>query len=134
MSAKAAASPTRILVADDDEDVRQLFVKKLRSAGYKVSEAGSGHGTLDALRKSRFQLLVLDLEMPDLDGFQVLKAARKNWPHLRVLVVSGYMDGALLGAAECLGAAATLGKVQAARSLVSTVQRLLGDDKRQASA
>jgi CheY-like chemotaxis protein len=123
---KAAAGP-RILVVDDDPQVRRLFARKLRSAGYSVSEAQSGRQALDVLRGSRFDLLVLDLEMPDTDGFEVLKSMRSEQPHLRVLVISGYMQGGLLKAAEWFGATATIDKVTALQSLVETARRLLGE-------
>src|SRR5947209_611255 len=100
MTARRPVRPARILVADDDPQVRKLFARKLRSAGYSVTEAKTGDETLATLRHSRFRLVVLDLDMPGTDGFEVLKTARTEWPHLRVLVVSGFMKGALLEAAE----------------------------------
>ena len=123
---KAAAAP-RILVVDDDPQVRRLFARKLRSAGYSVSEAQSGRQALVVLRGSRFDLMVLDLEMPDTDGFEVLKSMRSEQPHLRVLVISGYMQGGLLEAAEWFGATATIDKLTAPQSLVETARRLLGE-------
>jgi CheY-like chemotaxis protein len=120
-------NPTRILVADDDEQVRSLFVKKLAAAGYEVHAARTGQRALDMLKASRFDLLVLDLNMPGTDGFEVLKTTRAEQPHVRVLVISGYMKGALLSAAEWFGAADTLDKTLAPEQLVGHVKRLLGD-------
>ncbi|HXB70899.1 MAG TPA: response regulator [Candidatus Acidoferrales bacterium] len=117
----------RILVVDDDPQVRELIAVLLESAGYNVSRAESGTEALESLRRDRFHVMVLDLEMPDLDGFDVLKVTRTEFAHLKVLVVSGYLDGALLKAAECLGAAASLNKSQASHSLVKIVGRLAGD-------
>jgi CheY-like chemotaxis protein len=124
---KSISRVSRILVADDDLQVRKLFTRKLKSAGYDVSEAGTGQQALATLRSTRFQVLVLDLDMPDTDGFSVLKAVRSEMPHLRVLVISGYMQGQLLEAAEWFGAGATIGKANAPDLLVETVHRLLGD-------
>jgi DNA-binding NarL/FixJ family response regulator len=65
--------------------------------------------------------------MPDVDGFDVLKIVRSEFSHLQVLVISGYLHGALLEAAECLGARLTLDKASAPRLLVETTRKLLGD-------
>ena len=122
-------SPNRgiqILVADDEPAVRGLFAKQLRSAGYCVSEAESGLEALRLLREISFQLLVLDLEMPEIDGFEVLKIVRAEFPGLQVLVISGYLEGVLLKAAECFGAVLTLEKTSAPRFLVEAARKLLG--------
>jgi len=124
---KPALTASRILVADDDFQVRRLFATKLKEAGYSVSETSSGRQALDILRSKRFQALVLDLDMPDTDGFDVLKAVRSEMPHLRVLVVSGYMQGQLLRAAEWFGAQGAIDKLSAPDTLIETMHRLLGD-------
>ncbi len=124
---KRAAKSVKVLVADDDLQVRSLFVKQLTAAGYETHAAKSGDATLIALGAEEFDLLVLDLNMPDTDGFEVLKKVRVDYPNVRVLVISGYMQGALLEAAEWFGAAATLEKGSAPDQLVMTVRRLLGE-------
>jgi DNA-binding NarL/FixJ family response regulator len=63
--------------------------------------------------------------MPAPDGFDVLKQVRATQPGLRTLVISGFMGGALLAAAELLGATATLNKADAPRLLLSLVGQLL---------
>ena len=120
-------SVSRILVADDDAQVRKVFARKLRSAGYGVSEAKTGEEALTLLRAMRFRLLVLDLDMPDIDGFQVLKMVRGEFPHIQILVVSGYLSGALLEAASYFGAARTLQKPTSPQLLVETARIMLGD-------
>jgi len=124
---RPAPGSVRILVVDDDPQVRELFGVLLERAGYGVSQAKSGREALKSLRHNRFDILVLDLEMPDLDGFDVLKVTRSEFKRLKVLVVSGYLDGVLLKAAECLGAAASLNKTEAPGSLVKIVRRLSGE-------
>src|ERR1017187_8937126 len=124
---KPRSSTARILVAAEEPQVRKLFATKLRSAGYAVSEAGTGLQALATLRKTRFHVLVLDLDMLDIDGFDVLKAVRSEMLYLRVLVVSGFMQGTSLRAAEWLGATATIDKRSARQKLVPTVHRLLSD-------
>jgi len=116
---------SRILLADDDPQVRRLFARRLRNAGYSVHEAKSGSEALSLLKNMRVHLLILDLAMPDKDGFEVLKVVKEEHPSVPVLVISGYMDGALLEAAECLGAAVSLDKARAGRMLLPTVRKIL---------
>ena len=79
----------------------------------------------------RFDLLILDLNMPGnaKDGFDILKTARQRMRHLRILVISGFLDGALLEAAQLLGAVATLAKPIDRGTLVRKVREILGDTK-----
>jgi two-component system OmpR family response regulator len=125
---KPTPSATRILVADNEPQVCRLFARKLRLAGYAVSEAGSGTKALDLLRSARFDVLVLDLDMPGADSFDVLKEVRSEMPHLRVLAVSVRRE--LLEAAEWFGAVSAIDKVSAPDRLVMTVKRLAGDSTR----
>jgi len=122
---KMIPSTARILVANNEPQVRTLFARKLKLAGYAVSEAGSGRKTLDLLRGARFDVLVLDLDIPGADSFEVLKIVRSDMPHLRVLVISAKRE--LLEAAEWFGAVAAIDKVSAPDRLLTTVRLLLGD-------
>lgn len=115
----------RILVVDDDRQVLKLFKLILERGGYSVVLAESGKGALDMLRKETVGLIVLDLNMPEMDGFQILKFLRSHAPGLRVLVISGFMKGALLDAASFLGANATLAKTDAPTRLLDTVNELM---------
>ena len=84
-----------ILLVDDSEDIRTVMVQILASLGYKnVSQAAHGHAALDLVRQREFDLLVLDIEMPGLNGFGVLEALRKDplRRHLPVIVASGLDD------------------------------------------
>jgi len=65
-----------ILVVDDEPAARRSLASLLRHAGYSIVEAGSGREALDTITRQRFDLVILDLKMPDLDGNQVLAKAR----------------------------------------------------------
>ncbi len=72
---------TTILVVDDEEHVRKLLQRILEDAGYNVLMAGSGQEALDKLAQSENQepqLILLDIMMPELNGFQVLERIRKR--------------------------------------------------------
>jgi len=66
----------RILVVDDDEDVRKLVVQLLERAGHRVEQAGDGRAGLRALHASPPDLVLLDVSMPDFDGWQTLERIR----------------------------------------------------------
>ena len=114
-----------ILVVDDDAHVRALFRRTLQDAGYFVVAAGSGRRALAAVRQAAFDLIVLDLRMPDVDGFEFLKIVRADLPNLKVLVVSGFLTGPMLEAAKLCGASATLDKPCAPNSLLTAVRGVL---------
>lgn len=91
----SAGRQAAILVADDSEAVREIIVLMLRSLGYeRLTEAVDGQDALERMQQGEFDLLVLDIEMPRLNGYGVL-AALKSDPALRhvpVIVASGLSD------------------------------------------
>jgi len=121
----AEAKERVILVVDDNADHRKAFRIMLESAGYSVVECNSGKDALTALEKTKFDLMTLDLSMPEIDGFDVLQAARRKNPELKIAVVSGYLQGSMNQAANKLGAAITMDKNLAADLLLPAVRNLL---------
>jgi DNA-binding response OmpR family regulator len=79
-----------ILVVDDDPDIRSLIRITLESYGYQVREASDGMHALEALEEHAPEAMVLDVMMPRMDGFGVLRAMRQRElaPHTRVLVLT----------------------------------------------
>jgi len=85
---------TQILIADDHALVRaglkQFLLEERRDV--QIAEASSGLQTLDMLRGGTFDLLILDINMPDRGGLDILKHVRAGYPATRVLVLSGYPE------------------------------------------
>jgi two-component system, NtrC family, response regulator AtoC len=79
-----------ILVADDDPDIRDILKDALTSLGFNVSTASSGQECLDRLEKIGPELLVLDIEMPDKGGLEVLKEVRRRGIDVIVIMVTAY--------------------------------------------
>lgn len=78
----------RILVAEDDRDLNQLIVRKLKGAGYSVDSCRDGADALDYLDGAEYDALVLDIMMPKVDGLEVLRKIRtRGWP-LPVLLLT----------------------------------------------
>ena len=123
----AETTDQSILVVDDNPDDRKLFRRMLENAGYSVVESSSGKEALTAVEKTSFQLMTLDLSMPDMDGFDVLREVRSKHPELKIIVVSGFREGSMNKASKSLGAAATLDKNLATDLLLPMVCDLLKD-------
>jgi CheY-like chemotaxis protein len=93
----------RILVADDNETVRRVLARTLEAEGYSVVQAGTGKEALAHLNSTEFDLLLTDLEMPDMDGLQVLTEVKRTDPDLPVIAISGAFSGRLLKFATTFG-------------------------------
>jgi PAS domain S-box-containing protein len=96
---EAAPVPyVRILLVDDDADVRSIAAAMLHDAGYEVVEASSGAAALDTLERadSRTGLVVADISMPGINGVELAGIVRRTWPALPVLLMTGYAASGLL--------------------------------------
>ena len=80
-----------ILIIDDDRLVRESTQILLRARGYDVSVASDGKSGIDAVKLGHFDLVIVDLFMPGMDGIQVMKAIREAKPELPMIVASGFM-------------------------------------------
>jgi DNA-binding response OmpR family regulator len=114
--------PQCILVVDDDPQVLKYLASSLEHAGYLVESTTSSKEAVQLIDRQEFDLLVADLNMPELDGFDLLKRTHVS---LKVLMISGWMDGMLLSAAKAMGAAAVMKKPIAAAALVEKVREIL---------
>jgi len=79
-----------ILVVDDDPDIREVIKDRLESLGYEVSTASSGEECLNLLEKQNPQMILLDIEMPAMNGLEVLSEIRKREMNVSVLMISAY--------------------------------------------
>lgn len=78
----------RVLVVEDDTDVRTLICAILIEARYNVYEACDGLEAVDALKKRRYDTLLTDYHMPKMDGLELLDLAQAMWPDLPVILAS----------------------------------------------
>ena len=89
-----AATPRRLLVVDDEPNIRELLSASLRFAGFEVDVASSGREALDAARDCQPDLVVLDVMLPDMDGFEVLRRLRGAHRLLPVVFLTARDDTA----------------------------------------
>jgi two-component system OmpR family response regulator len=100
----AEASPARLLVVDDEPNIVELLSASLRYAGFHVTSAGSGREAIDQVRDVRPDLIVLDVLMPGVDGFSVLRQLRGNGIDIPVLFLTAKDAGEDRVAGLTLGA------------------------------
>lgn len=122
-----------ILVVEDDLDIREVMRMVLEASGYDVLEAGEGAEALAVLRGHRPTIILLDLMMPGMDGFEFREAQLQDpaIASIPVIVVSG--GGGVPEKASELGAAGYLVKPTDVQRLLALVQDLCraGDDARE---
>ena len=84
----------RILIAEDEESIRNLVTRALRQDGHEVSTASDGAEALNLLtrEKGAFELLLTDIRMPVMDGIALALAAARDYPELTILLMTGYAD------------------------------------------
>jgi CheY-like chemotaxis protein len=87
--AVASSVKHRILVVDDDESVRELFVLMLRKEGYEVTAAEDGFDALLKLKRELPVVIISDLNMPKMSGFEFLSVVRSRFPMISVVASSG---------------------------------------------
>ena len=87
---RVAGQPAELLVVDDDEATRQVVRRTLAKQGWTVAEAENGRVALEQVARHKPSLILLDLMMPELDGFEFLAALRKNeaWQSVPVVVLT----------------------------------------------
>lgn len=100
----------RVLVVDDDDEMRALLRRTLEFDGYEVSERDRGTHVLEALRGAPFDLIILDKEMPGLTGLDLLPLLRREFPQVPVVLVTAFGGRQIAASALRLGAASYLEK------------------------
>jgi DNA-binding response OmpR family regulator len=93
-----------ILVVDDEETLRNILVKILTKEGYKVDTAENGEEALEKLRQNQYNLLISDIKMPRLNGFELLKIVKKDYSSMGVIMMTAYGDSYTIKDALLLGA------------------------------
>jgi DNA-binding NtrC family response regulator len=119
--------PARILVLDDDRDLRELYQAVLGQNGYQVEAAADGQTGWAMLQARRFDLLITDHEMPELTGLDLVKKVWDYGMTLAVIFASGSLSHWELRQRSSVQIAAELPKPFSPVELVRTVQRVLSE-------
>ena len=117
----------RILVIDDDPMVREFCRDLLEHEGHEVEEAANGEVGLELYQKDPADLVITDIVMPEMDGFEVIRTLRRDYPDAKIMAMSALLYDELPKAAR-LGADAVLEVPFGASRLKVIVRKLLQDD------
>ena len=109
---RTAAEVPLVLVVDDSVDTRELYAFCLAKAGYRVSEATDGQAALDAIARTTPALVLMDLDMPVLDGWVAIRRIKSDplTTNIIVIVVTGNVTTMAFEAATAAGADALVAK------------------------
>ena len=118
-------SVQRILLAEDDDDMRRFLVKALEKAGYDVVSFGNGMEAYDRLQEEPFMLLLTDIVMPEMDGIELARKAAELDPDLKIMFITGFAAVALNPDNNAPKDAKILSKPFHLRDLVDEVERML---------
>ena len=116
---------TKILLAEDDTDMRRFLLKALQSAGFDVISYDNGLSAYQRLREEPFELLLTDIVMPEMDGIELARKATELDPDMKVMFITGFAAVALNPDNQAPKDAKVLSKPFHLRDLVTEVQKLL---------
>eukprot|EP00873_Tetraselmis_striata_P013397 jgi/Tetstr1/433661/TSEL_000209.t1 len=116
---------TRILLAEDDNDMRRFLAKALQKAGYDVVSFDNGKSAYERLREEPFSLLLTDIVMPEMDGIELARRATQLDPDLKVMFITGFAAVALNPDSQAPKDAKVLSKPFHLKDLVLEVERML---------
>jgi two-component system OmpR family response regulator len=89
---RPAGATKRLLLVEDDRDLREALKDLLKGSGYVVDDHVDGNGALAAVAAHAYDLAIIDLVLPDINGLALLRSVRKSQPRLPILVVTGLAD------------------------------------------
>ncbi len=119
--------PNRVVVVDDDKEVQEIITFALSRHGFEVVVASNGQQLQDVLATTMPDLIILDVMMPGLDGYQIFGSLRKNaaTQHVPVIIMTAHAENIYERISLDLGAAVHITKPFHPLDLVGKVQRLL---------
>jgi len=93
----------RILIVEDDEFSRGAMEKLLQSSGYEVESSSNGEEALKSLNEKYFDILITDLQMPGMDGFELIQKAKVIQPNLKTVIITGFVNEETEGRVKAKG-------------------------------
>ena len=115
----------KILLAEDDDDMRNFLVKALEKAGHEVTSFGEGASAYEEIKHSSFDLLLTDIVMPEMDGIELARRAAELDPSMKIMFITGFAAVALHPDSKAPKDAKVLSKPFHLRDLVNEVERLM---------
>lgn len=125
---KPARQGARVLIVDDNTDVRLMIDQVLRGAGYETDVAGDGHRAFELQCRCPADVLITDIFMPEMDGLETIRLFKSRYPLIKIIAISGggrKAHGDYLALATDIGADATLHKPFDSNALLNMIQQVL---------
>jgi len=121
------AKKSSILVVDDEDALRSVLSNELINEGYDVRTASDGDEAIVELNKAQFDLVLLDIKMPRVNGFEVLKHIKENAARTKVVMLTGFADLKNAIESKKLGADDFVSKPYDLVDLLTTIERVLNE-------
>jgi DNA-binding NtrC family response regulator len=81
---------TRILIIDDDENIRKVLATILEEEGYDIDTAETARKAIEKTKKKFYNLALIDIRLPDMEGIELLTKMRETTPRMRKIIITGY--------------------------------------------
>ena len=81
-----------ILVVDDESNIRKLFSRELAAPGRNIHTAGSASEAFELLRKNYYDIIILDIRLPDANGLELMSKLLETVPNVAIILITGYAD------------------------------------------
>jgi DNA-binding NtrC family response regulator len=97
-----------VLCIDDEEELVSTWVERLSMRGIEAEGVTNGHEAMERVKEKKFDVIILDIKMPGISGFEIMKAIKAEEPDLPVILITGHQcydeenEGILAGSFECL--------------------------------
>ncbi len=115
----------KILIVDDEPYVREILDRVLRSGGHEVRVVDGAEAAVAALEATTFDVMLTDVVMPGMGGFDLLRRAKRLRPELRVIVLTGHARSQCISDFLLYGADEFLAKPFQVEELLATVERVM---------
>jgi DNA-binding NtrC family response regulator len=90
MEVKTLQKEAKILIVDDDENIRKVLVAILEDEGYTVDSVGTAKKGIEATKKKFYNIALLDIRLPDMEGTELLSQIKETTPKMRKIIITGY--------------------------------------------
>jgi len=120
---------TKLLIADDDADLRDFLRIELTNIGYSLVTVGNGADAIIKVAEQSFDIILLDMLMPGLDGIQVIKVLQKIAPNIPIIGLTGYVGRGYMAQALDLNVI-TLTKPIIVSNLVEEIESIIKQNKK----
>lgn len=117
--------PTRILIVDDEDVIRQMVGRVLKYMGIESEVAENGFQALEQLKGGRFDIIIADIRMPNMDGMELLKIVGKEYPEIDVMIMTAHSAKYSFVDVVESGAADFINKPFSVEELKAKVERVL---------